>query len=252
VTIEVEGLTVRYGEKVVAAVERLSVRPGEAVALVGESGAGKTSVVSAVLGLLPRGAATGTVSVDGVDMVTASDAARRRVRGATVTLVAQNPRASLPPATRLGRVMAAALRHHGVPPARVPERIAAAVRALVLDPDLLDRYPHQVSDGQAQRFALALAVALEAGYLVADEPTGALDVTVAAQVVAELARLRDDGRGILIATHDLDVVTALADRVAVLHDGAVVQVGPVDAVLADPTHAATGELVAAWRPDRDA
>lgn len=255
-SIDITNLTIRYGDRVVAAVDRLSVPPGEAVALVGESGAGKTSVAAAVLGLVPPAATVeGQVLVDGVDMVAAPSGPmaqrQRMVRGATVALVAQNPRASLPPATRLGRVMRAALRRHGVPAAEVAGRVEAAVRALVLDRELLDRYPHQVSDGQAQRFALALAVALGARYLVADEPTGALDVTVASQVVAELGRLRDGGLGILLATHDLGVVTALADRVVVMHRGRTVEDGTVAAVLEEPGHTATRDLVDAWRGDRD-
>jgi peptide/nickel transport system ATP-binding protein len=248
--ISIEGLAVTRGHRVVAAVDRLTVEPGEAVALVGESGAGRTTVASCVLGFAPdsvSASVVGRVLVDGVDMVAAPDRQRLAVRGATVALVAQNPRASLPPATRLGRVMTSALRRHGVAKADVPARIDSAVRALVLDRQLLDRYPHQVSDGQAQRFALALAVALGARYLVADEPTGALDVTVAGQVVASLRALRDDGLGILLATHDLDVVTALADRVAVMHDGRVVEHGRVDEVLDGPAHPATRALVDAWR-----
>jgi ABC-type glutathione transport system ATPase component len=241
--IIVRDLTISYGGQVAATVSDLTVAPGEIVALAGESGAGKTSVALAVLGLATdQGAVvSGDVTVDG-------EPAPAALERALIGYVPQNPRESLPPATRLGSLITAALRRHRVPRGERAERIADALRAARADPGLLRRYPHQVSGGQAQRFAIALPLALRARYLVVDEPTSALDRVNQLDLVAELRRLRSEcGTGVLVVSHDLGVISAVADRILVMWRSRVVDEGPVAAVFAAPTHPHTRELVASAR-----
>ncbi|MBE1586802.1 ATP-binding cassette domain-containing protein [Nonomuraea angiospora] len=247
--IEVRDLRVRYGGRVVADVPELDVREGECVAIVGESGSGKSTTLMSLLGLTPDAEISGHVRVCGVDVLTASPRRLREIRGARVALVMQSPQAALSPATRLGVLMRRALKLHGVgnSAGTPPEEIMGeAVEAVLLDREILRRYPHEISGGQAQRFAIALAIALGAEVILADEPTSALDVTVQAEVVGVLRRLREErGLALLLVSHDLALVSTIADRVLVMKDGAVVESGPAARVLAEPSHPYTRELLEA-------
>ena len=264
--IEVRDLRVRYGGRVVADVPELDVREGECVAIVGESGSGKSTTLMSLLGLTPDAEISGHVRVCGVDVLTASPRRLREIRGARVALVMQSPQAALSPATRLGVLMRRALKLHGVgrpagprpgpsssPKARpaagkgrLEDIMGEAVEAVMLDREILRRYPHEISGGQAQRFAIALAIALGAEVILADEPTSALDVTVQAEVVGVLRRLREErGLALLLGSHDLALVSTIADRVLVMKDGAVVESGPAARVLAEPSHPYTRELLEA-------
>ncbi|MDX3108844.1 ATP-binding cassette domain-containing protein [Nonomuraea angiospora] len=247
--IEVRDLRVRYGGRVVADVPELDVREGECVAIVGESGSGKSTTLMSLLGLTPDAEISGHVRVCGVDVLTASPRRLREIRGARVALVMQSPQAALSPATRLGVLMRRALKLHGVGKSAgtPPEEIMGeAVEAVLLDREILRRYPHEISGGQAQRFAIALAIALGAEVILADEPTSALDVTVQAEVVGVLRRLREErGLALLLVSHDLALVSTIADRVLVMKDGAVVESGPAARVLAEPSHPYTRELLEA-------
>ncbi|MEV0346931.1 ABC transporter ATP-binding protein [Nonomuraea sp. NPDC050680] len=242
--IEVRGLQVRYGERVVAHVPELEVRAGECVAIVGESGSGKSTTLLALLGLTEGAHVSGNIRVCGVEVLQAPERRLREIRGARVALVMQSPQAALSPTTRLGTLMRRALRLHGLgADGRV---MAEAVEAVMLDPGILRRYPHEISGGQAQRFAIALAIALGAEVILADEPTSALDVTVQAEVVGVLRRLRAErGLALLLVSHDLALVSTIADRVLVMKDGAVVESGLAAEVLAEPSHPYTRELLEA-------
>jgi peptide/nickel transport system ATP-binding protein len=243
--VEVRDLEVRYGGRVVARVPELAVRAGECVAIVGESGSGKTSTLLATLGLLSGDArASGSIRVCGVDVLAAGPKELRAVRGARAALVMQDAQAALSPTMRLGDLARHALRLHGIRDHR--ERVREAVEAVLLDPAILRRYPHQVSGGQAQRFSIALALALGAEVILADEPTSALDVTVQAEVIAVLRRLRDErGLAVLLVSHDLALVSTIADHVLIMKDGEVVEHGPAARVFAAPGHAYTRELLEA-------
>ncbi|MFI6323432.1 ATP-binding cassette domain-containing protein [Nonomuraea sp. NPDC050556] len=233
--IEVRNLQVRYGERLVADVPELDVGPGECVAIVGESGSGKTTTLMALLGLTEGAHVTGNIRIGGSEDL-------RSVRGSKAALVMQSPQSALSPTTRLGTLMRRALKRHGIAQTGMND----AVEAVMLDPDILRRYPHEVSGGQAQRFAIALAIALGAEVILADEPTSALDVTVQAEVVGVLRRLREErGLAVLLVSHDLALVSTIADRVLVMKDGQVVESGPAASVLAEPAHPYTRELLEA-------
>ncbi|MEU7889401.1 ABC transporter ATP-binding protein [Microbispora bryophytorum] len=244
--ISVRDLVVRIGDRVIASVPELDVAAGECVALVGESGSGKTTTLLSTLGLVHGADVRGRIMVGDVDVLTASPARLREIRGSRAALVMQSPQAALNPTMRLGTLMRRALARHGVKGADARERAEEGVRAVLLDPEILRRYPHQVSGGQAQRFAIALALALGAQVVLADEPTSALDVTVQAEVVAVLRRLRDErGLAVLLVSHDLALVSTIADRVVVMRDGAVVESGSAAEVFARPSDPYTRELIAA-------
>jgi peptide/nickel transport system ATP-binding protein len=224
----------------------MEVAPGEIVGLVGESGAGKTVLGLAALGLLPPSAELdGHVFLGDTDMATATDEQRRIARKRFAGAVFQDPMTSLNPTMTVGRQVA-----------EVTGSMAAAIQALehTRVPDALRRagqYPHELSGGLRQRVMIAMAVAGAPALIVADEPTTALDVTVQAEILGLLSDLRDEtGSSILFVTHDLAVAASLADRVAVLYGGRLAEVGPTKELLQRPDHPYTAGLLAA-RPSLD-
>ncbi|WP_046727054.1 dipeptide ABC transporter ATP-binding protein [Streptomyces humi] len=235
----------------------LSVAPGEVLALVGESGSGKTVTARSVLGLLP-GTATvrGRVLLgDGTrepteDVLTASAARLRALRGTHAAMVFQEPATALNPVLTISGQLTEGLRAHGRGGSRA-ERRALAVEWLgrvgIPDPAVrAGHYPHQLSGGQKQRAVIAMALALGTRLIVADEPTTALDVTVQAEILELLHRCRTDfGTAVLLITHNMGVVADLADRVAVMRAGRVVEQAPTRQLFAAPAHPYTRELLAA-------
>ena len=246
--LEIRDLRVSFGGHPVASVPELNVDGGEIVGLAGESGSGKSMTILAVLGLAgTAGAAvTGSVRLDGQELVGLSGAGLRAIRGARIAAIFQSPSLAFNPVFRVGAIVSRALRQHGLSSAQAGERAGTAMRSVLLSPDLLDRYPAQLSGGQLQRVAIALALALRAEVLLADEPTSALDVTVQAEVLELLRELRDSrGMAILFVSHDLAVIAELCDRVAIMRDGRIVEQGPVAMVLSAPADAYTADLLAA-------
>jgi ABC-type glutathione transport system ATPase component len=246
--IAVRDLEVSFGERVVARIPSLDLERGQIVGVAGESGSGKSMTALAILGLAGHVGATvrGSITLEGRELVGLPERELRAVRGRRIAMVMQSPRAALSPTHKLGDLFRRTLRTHGVTPAECRDRIREAIAEVRLADELLDRYPHQVSGGQAQRFAIALAVALRADVLLADEPTSALDVTVQAEVLDVLRKIRDErGTAMLFISHDLAVIGGLADQVVVMRSGEVVEHGVAAEVLAAPAAEYTRELVAA-------
>ncbi|GAA2725019.1 dipeptide ABC transporter ATP-binding protein [Cellulomonas aerilata] len=221
----------------------LEIGRGEIVGVVGQSGSGKSVMSLALMGLLPASAlpqVSGAVEVDGVDMATAPEAARRRVRRLDLGVVFQDPMTSLNPTMRIGRQVAEA--------AGSPAEAIRLLRAVgIPQPEQrYGAYPHELSGGLRQRVMIAIAIAGDPALIIADEPTTALDVTVQAQVLRVLAGLRDElGCSILMITHDLGVAAQIADRIAVMYAGEVVEEGPALGVLEAPQHPYTRGLLRA-------
>ncbi|MFD3684780.1 ATP-binding cassette domain-containing protein [Nocardiopsis sp. NPDC058631] len=249
--LAVRDLVVRYPGRTrrsapVTAVDGVSfdIRAGETLALVGESGCGKSSTASAVIGL--RRPDAGSVRFEGSELTT-MDAARLRVLRPAFQPVFQDPYGSLSPRLSVRDAVAEPLRIHGRwDRATGPDRVAALLDTVGLDASHGDRLPHELSGGQCQRVGIARALACEPRLLVLDEPVSALDSSVRAGVLNLLTGLQDDlGLGYLFISHDLALVGHVAHRVAVMREGRVVETGPARQVCSRPADPYTRELVAA-------
>jgi len=248
VRLAITGLDVRFGARQVVGVDELSLGEAEIVGLAGESGSGKSMTTLAVLGLAHTVGATvrGSITLDGTELTGLPQRALRDLRGRRVAAIFQSPAAAFSPVFKVGNVVHRALRLHGMSKDEATEAAGRAVRQVLLSPGLLDRYPSQLSGGQLQRVAIAIALALRAEVLLADEPTSALDVTVQAEVLEVLRELRDSaGMSVLFISHDLAVVAELCDRVAIMREGLIVEQGPAATVLSAPADSYTADLLAA-------
>jgi oligopeptide/dipeptide ABC transporter ATP-binding protein len=261
--LAVEDLSVRFRTEdgVVQAVDGVSftVAAGEVVAIVGESGSGKSVTSMTLMGLTrsPNASFDGTALFEGVDLISASNDQLRRIRGARIAMVFQDPMSSLDPVQRIGKQIAEQILVHD----KEITKAAAMDRAVELMervgiPRARDRsrgYPHEFSGGMRQRVMIAMALSCSPSLLIADEPTTALDVTIQAQILDELRVLREQsGAGIILVTHDLGVVADIADRVIVMYAGRVVEQGTLDELFYDPQHPYTwGLLGSITRIDSD-
>ncbi len=255
--IEVRDLTVAFGQgkSAVMAVKGLSfdLAKGETLALVGESGSGKSVTALSILQLLPYPAAKhgpySSITFRGEELVRASEAALRKIRGNRVAMIFQEPMTSLNPLHTIQKqVSETLLIHKGMGKVAAAKRVLELLRLVgIRDPEKrLDAYPHQLSGGQRQRVMIAMALANEPDVLIADEPTTALDVTIQAQVLGLLKRLQKQlGMALLLITHDLTVVRRMADRVAVMTQGEIVETGVTEEIFQHPKHAYTQKLLAA-------
>ena len=253
--LSVENLSIaflsRQSQKTVVNDISFSVMPGELVGLVGESGSGKTVTALSVLGLLPANA---LVTADGMafagkEFASASQAAFRTIRGKGIGLISQEPMVSLDPSFRVGQQLGEVIRHQwGLKGTALTRRVSELLTDVRLpDPaDVSRRYPHQLSGGMAQRVAIALALAGDPRLLIADEPTTALDVTVQAEILDLLRKLRDErGMAIVLVTHDLGVVADFCERVIVMQHGEIVERQEVVSLFSNPQHEYTKRLIAA-------
>jgi oligopeptide/dipeptide ABC transporter ATP-binding protein len=261
--LEVSDLRVSFATEdgVVHAVDGVSfsVGRGEVVAIVGESGSGKSVTAMTLMGLTrgPNARFEGTATFDGKELVTLPDNELRKVRGAGIAMVFQDPMSSLDPVYRIGAQIVEQIRVH--------ERDMSKAQAMDRAVELMERvgiprarerlqsYPHEFSGGMRQRVMIAMALSCSPQLLIADEPTTALDVTIQAQILDELRQLRSEtGAGIILVTHDLGVVADIADRIVVMYAGRVIEQGTLDEIFYDPLHPYTwGLLGSITRLDRD-
>ncbi len=247
--LEIEDLRVDYPRErghVFQAVRgvSLSIFPGETLALVGESGSGKSSTGRAALRLLRAGHVSGSVRLQGRELLGLSQRAMRPLRR-RLQVVFQDPYASLDPRMTVGQIIGEALSIHGLwRPGNAREQLVAMLEPVGLQPELLDRHPHALSGGQRQRVGIARALAVDPEFVLLDEPLSALDVSVQAQVVNLLAGIQASrGLSYLLIAHDLRVARYLADRVAVMYRGEIVETGRADEVLQHPQNPYTQLLL---------
>ena len=247
--LELRDVTVRYGDTTAVGGASLTLERGDVLGLVGESGSGKTTLGTAVLGLLPDTAAVeGDLRFEGRDLRALSRREARELRGAEIAAVFQNPGTALDPAYTIGDQLVEVFRAHR----RISRREARAEAVARLrevgipaPEERMKAYPHELSGGMNQRVAIAMAIALNPALLLADEPTSALDVTVQAQILRLLrVMIAEHAGAVLLISHDLGVVAQLANRVAVMYDGEIVEQGPVRELFARPRHDYTRHLLA--------
>lgn len=243
--LEVEDLVVQYTSagEVIHAINGVSLRleRGKTLALVGETGAGKTTIAKAILRILPDRAAkveSGRIRLDGADLLQLPETEMRKVRGARISMVFQDPMTALNPTMRVGDQIAEVIRlHNDIAKAEARTRACAMLEMVGITAERYDEYPHQFSGGMKQRVVIAMALACTPELLLADEPTTALDVTIQAQILELIDNLRQQyNTAMLLVTHDLGIVAQAADEVAVIYAGEIVERGSKDAIMDHPTH----------------
>jgi peptide/nickel transport system ATP-binding protein len=248
--LDVQDLNVDFGARRAVSRLDLHVDTGETVALVGESGCGKSTTALAIMGLLPATATVqGKILLEDQDLLSLSAPRLRALRGAGVSMIFQEPMTSLNPVMTIGRQITEVLHQHCVLSRQSARERAVELLDLVRIPNprtRLDDFPHRLSGGQRQRVMIAMAVACEPRLLIADEPTTALDVTIQAEILSLLDDLRSRiEMSLLLITHDLGVVGQYADRVAVMFAGAKVEEGEVGDIFRSPAHSYTRGLLGA-------
>jgi peptide/nickel transport system ATP-binding protein/oligopeptide transport system ATP-binding protein len=260
--LEIEDLRVDFAtdEGVVHAVDGVSLRvdDGELLAIVGESGSGKSVTAMTLMGLTRSANArfSGAARLRGKDVLKASDRELRTIRGAQIAMIFQDPMSSLNPVQRVGNQIVEQIRaHEDISGAAALERAVKLMERVGI-PRARDRarsYPHEFSGGMRQRVMIAMALSCSPELLIADEPTTALDVTIQAQILEEIQQLRrETGAGVILVTHDLGVVADIADRIAVMYAGRIVEEGTLDELFYDPQHPYTwGLLGSIARLDRE-
>ena len=247
--LSIENLSIAVGDRVLAEDVSLSIGAGEMVGLVGESGCGKSVTALSIMRLLPPPVriSAGRIAIDGTDVLSLRDAPLRTLRGDRVAMIFQEPMTALNPVFTVGDQVAEVLEiHRGLDHAAALDRATELLGRVGLPSprDQLGRYPHQMSGGQRQRVTIAMAPSCEPRLLIADEPTSALDVTVQAQILGLIDRLRRDlGMACLLITHDLGVVSEVCDRAAVMYAGRIVEEAPVGDLFAAPRHHYTRALL---------
>jgi peptide/nickel transport system ATP-binding protein len=248
--LQIDRLSVHYGAETVVNTLSLSVEAGQTVALVGESGCGKSTTALALMGLLPREAEVeGRVLLQGRDLLTLSPREMRKVRGGDMGMIFQDPSTSLNPVLSVGRQIEESLGvHHGLHGKAARARVLELLERVQINDyaDRIDHFPHQFSGGQRQRVMIAMAMAAGPKLLIADEPTTALDVGAQSRILTLLTRLKDESQmGLLLITHDLGLVGRWADRVAIMQHGDKVEDGPTERVFTRPRHPYSSSLLRA-------
>ena len=251
--LEVHDLAVSFAtdEGVVQAVDGVSVslQAGEILAIVGESGSGKSVTALTIMGLTrsPNVRFSGSIDYKGRDLMGASDDELRKVRGAEIAMIFQDPMTSLNPVLKVGdQIAEQVLAHEDLPAEEARERAIEMLERVGIPRagERVDSYPHEFSGGMRQRVMIAMALSCRPSVLIADEPSTALDVTIQAQILERIRELREtENAGVILVTHDLGVVADIADRVAVMYAGRIVEEGTLDDLFYDPQHPYTWGLL---------
>jgi peptide/nickel transport system ATP-binding protein len=251
--LDVDELRVSFAteEGVVQAVDGVTfdLRAGEVLAVVGESGSGKSVTAMTLMGLTrsPNARFEGTARYKGMELIGASEAELRRIRGAEIAMIFQDPMTSLNPVQRIGdQIVEQIQEHEGVPDQQGRERTVELLDRVGIPRarERVDHYPFEFSGGMRQRVVIALALSCSPSVLIADEPTTALDVTIQAQILQRIRELREEtGAAVMLVTHDLGVVADIADRIAVMYAGRIVEQGTLDQIFYDPQHPYTWGLL---------
>jgi peptide/nickel transport system ATP-binding protein len=250
----------RTEDGVVHAVDDVSfqLRPGEVLAVVGESGSGKSVTAMTLMGLTrsPNAKFGGEAYLNGLDLINAGDDELRKVRGKDIAMIFQDPMTSLNPVHKIGdQIIEQIQAHENVPDGQARDRVVTLLERVGIPraAERVDSYPHEFSGGMRQRVMIAMAMSCDPSILIADEPTTALDVTIQAQILREMRDLRErSGTAIILVTHDLGVVADIADRIAVMYAGRIVETGTLDEIFYDPQHPYTwGLLGSIARIDRE-
>ena len=248
--LEINNLRISIAGKTLVKIDHLSATPGERLGLVGESGSGKTLTVLSILGLLPEMMdVEGSIVFAGQELLGKSDKELAKIRGRDIAMVFQDPSRSLNPTMKIGRQIGESLRlHTDLSKSDIKQKVIELMHGVQLqDPEkLVTRYPHELSGGQQQRVMIAMAISCKPSLLIADEPTTALDVTVQQEILKLLLRLSNESNmGVIFVSHNLGVVQAVSERIAVMHNGVIVELGPTSQIIDSPTVAYTKELIGA-------
>ncbi|MDG1963358.1 MAG: ATP-binding cassette domain-containing protein, partial [Amylibacter sp.] len=246
--LSIKNLSVSFGEHKAVRDVTFSIKKGETVALVGESGSGKSVTALATVNLIDKAATiSGSIKYCEKEIVNTSSKDLRKIRGNDISFIFQEPMTSLNPLHTIERQLSESLRlHQGLKGPKVLEKILDLLAKVGIEEahKRISNYPHQLSGGQRQRIMIAMALANKPDLLIADEPTTALDVTIQAQILELLAQIqKSEGMGMLFITHDLSVVRRIADRVCVMKDGQIVEVGSTNEIFNSPMHAYTKKLI---------
>lgn len=248
-TIRVEGLSLSIGEVDILCDVSFGVAPGQTLAIVGESGCGKSMTALAIMGLLPQGATitSGSVYLDDRPLTGLPESQMQHIRGNEISMIFQEPVLALDPLMPVGDQIAEALTAHGQTSSRAAtgEALTLLERVGIPEPEKrLKQYPFELSGGMCQRIMIATALACRPGVLIADEPTTALDVTIQAQILRLISALGSELKtALILITHDLGVVADMADEVAVMYGGSIVELGEVNDIFARPGHPYTKALL---------
>ncbi|MEX2517887.1 MAG: ABC transporter ATP-binding protein [Paracoccaceae bacterium] len=246
--IEVEELSIRFGAATAIREATFTIQPGDRIGVVGESGCGKSMLALSLIGMTPEAArVTGSIRLEGEELAGAPDRLWRRHRARRVSMIFQEPMAALNPLKRIGEtVMEPLLVHEGLTRAAARARVLSLFEEVGLPGGRLRQFPHEISGGQRQRVLIALALACNPALLIADEPTTALDATIALRITELLVRLAEERRmALLFISHDLAAIARATRDVMVVYGGDIIERGPTASVLADPAHPYTRGLIAA-------
>jgi len=248
--LEIRNLNVNYGDSSILRDVSLAVKPGEIIGLVGESGCGKSTLIHTTMGILGKGGYVtgGEIKYQGKDILSMSKEETRRLRGEEISLISQNPIESFHPTRKIKTQLIEMVKMHGMNPKEAEEEMLRLMSVFRLNNPkrILNSYAFELSGGMCQRVSIAMSIVLRPKILMADEPTSALDVITQKEVIGELMKVRDSlGTAIVIVSHNMGVISHMADKMLVMYAGSVFEYGKKDQVIRNSHHPYTRNLVAA-------